>query len=189
MWFLLTDGRLVSIRIERVVLGTVNNYTLQCIKIQLQNKHATKKGKDNGHRRKCCVKKIEKSENSVIIQYKAKNNIWECNTGERVLKMEEIFQRIIEIENRAKEVYEDAKQEEKRKKEAFFVEMKKKESEIQLMAEEKIKQLAMRSKEETKEKIDRMDRFIEEKLSHLEVVFDTNRNEWEDTIFRKVIGE
>jgi hypothetical protein len=103
--------------------------------------------------------------------------------------MEWIFQRIIEIENRAKEVFNEAVNKGEMAKKSLLEEIDKKETEIKLLADEKIKQLIMQNKKETDEKLNHLERVLKENLLFLEQAYVKNREEWENIIFNNVIGE
>jgi len=103
--------------------------------------------------------------------------------------MEWIFQRILEIENRAKEVFNEAVNESEMTKKDLLEEIDKKEYEIKLMADEKINQLITQSKKETDKKLDHLDRVLKEKLLFLTQLYEKSREEWENNIFNNVIGE
>ena len=103
--------------------------------------------------------------------------------------MERIFKRIIEIENRAKEVYSEGVQEEHNMKEALMHDINKREEQIRQMANEKISQLVMQGSKEIDEKISGMDNLVKKKLILLEAVSQKRSEEWEEAIFRDITGE
>lgn len=103
--------------------------------------------------------------------------------------MDKIFEKILEIENSAKEVYGEAVQEERRLRELLRNEIAGREQEILKMAEERINQLFSQSKKDVDERTDRINRQVGEKLSELEEQYNKNAKQWEDTVFYNVIGE
>ncbi|HEY8499166.1 MAG TPA: hypothetical protein VIL89_00990 [Clostridia bacterium] len=103
--------------------------------------------------------------------------------------MEWIFQRILEIENRAKEVFNEAVNEGELVKKALLEEIDKKKFDIKLLADERIYQLITQSKKETSEKLNHLDKVLKEKLLFLEQLYERNKEEWENNIYINVIGE
>ena len=103
--------------------------------------------------------------------------------------MEQIFEKVIEIEQRAKEVYEDAVEQTKQMKETLQRDIQERENEIKEMAAAKIRQLSVSGEKDVDERLERINRQVQEKLSQLEAVALENAKKWEDLVFSKIIGE
>lgn len=103
--------------------------------------------------------------------------------------MEHVFEKIIEIENRAKEIYGEAIQEKDRLKSELAQVIQVREKEIGEMAGGKIRQLTASGKKDVEEKLERINTRIQEKLSQLEAEALQNANKWEELIFSHVIGD
>lgn len=103
--------------------------------------------------------------------------------------MEEVFEKIIQIENRAKEVYQEALQEKEHLKEGLQQEIEQRGTEIREMSEAKIRQLIASGKEEVDERLDHINRLIREKLEQLDSHAAANAEQWEEIVFSNVIGD
>lgn len=103
--------------------------------------------------------------------------------------MEQVFEKIIDIENRAKEVYADAIDQKNQMKEVLQQEILQRGNEIREMADSKIRQLTASGKKDVDDKLDRINHQIQDKLSQLEAEASKNAIEWEDLIFSRIIGD
>lgn len=103
--------------------------------------------------------------------------------------MEQIFEKVIEIEQRAKEVYEDAVKQTKQMKEELQREIHERENEIKEMAAAKIRQLEASGKKDVDDRLERINRQVQEKLLQLDAIALENAKKWEDVIFSRIIGE
>lgn len=100
-----------------------------------------------------------------------------------------IFKRVIEIDNRAKELYCEAAREKERLQQSTLTEIKGMESDIKLMADEKIERLISQSRKDLENKINDINNNLKEKLSAMEEKYIRNADMWEQKIFLNVIGE
>lgn len=103
--------------------------------------------------------------------------------------MDTVFKRVIEIDNRAKELYSEAVNERERIQQKTLQEIKNREAEIRLMADEKIKQLISQRRKDVEEKINGINDNMKEKLSVMEQKYTQNEDSWVQKIFLNVIGE
>ena len=103
--------------------------------------------------------------------------------------MKEIFKRIIEIDNSAKELYREAAKEKERLQKEIVFEVKNMESEIKLMANEKIELLVSQNRKDIEEKLNDISKVVQQKLSEMEGKYTRNKDTWEQKIFLNVIGE
>lgn len=103
--------------------------------------------------------------------------------------MEYVFEKVIEIEHRAKEAYADAVEQTKQMKETLQREILERENEIREMAEGKISQLKTSGKKDVDDKLERINRQIQEKLAMLEAEALKNAKMWEELVFSRIIGE
>lgn len=103
--------------------------------------------------------------------------------------MDKVFERVIEIENSAKELYKEAVIERERLLKETLLEIKDKGSEIQLMADEKIEQLITQSRKDVEVRINNINSSVKEKLLLMEEKYTKKAEEWEQQIFFNVIGE
>lgn len=107
----------------------------------------------------------------------------------RRLPMEYVFKKIIEIENRAKEIYQEAVAGKEQMKDALAQEIGNREDDIRKMRQGKIDQLSSSGQRGVDEKLALINLQIQEKLSQLESEASTNAIKWEETIFSRVIGD
>ncbi len=103
--------------------------------------------------------------------------------------MEYVFKKIIEIENRAKEIYQEAVAGKEQMKDALAQEIGNREDDIRKMRQGKIDQLSSSGQRGVDEKLALINLQIQEKLSQLESEASTNAIKWEETIFSRVIGD
>lgn len=102
--------------------------------------------------------------------------------------MDQVFERILEIENRAREVYEEATREKKRMEDNLLRLTKEREAEIREMADAKIKELALEGKKDVDGKIHRIQRQTSEKIAFLDSECSKKYDEWVNHVFNQVIG-
>ncbi|MBP7176451.1 MAG: hypothetical protein KBA53_09630 [Thermoclostridium sp.] len=103
--------------------------------------------------------------------------------------MEYVFKKIIEIDNRAKEIYEEAVAEKEQMKNFLAQDISKRENEIREMKQGKIDQLTSSGQRGVDEKLEWINRQIQEKLLQLENEASTNAKKWEEFVFSRVIGD
>lgn len=103
--------------------------------------------------------------------------------------MDEIIKKIIDIENNAKEVYNNALEREKQILASAHREIQEKEIEIKETSNERIMQLTEQSRRDVEERINRIQSRIEEKIRYMEQWFTENEQMLVETIFKKVIGD
>lgn len=106
----------------------------------------------------------------------------------RSLIMEKIIPEIIEIEDKAKKLVEDAHNEEDAIFKAMEEEIVKMKARINEMTESKIKQISERNHKEAQEKINRIWTDTAKKLLCLEEWNQANTDKWIETVFSNVIG-
>jgi len=103
--------------------------------------------------------------------------------------MDEIIKKIIDIENNAKEVYNNALEREKQILASAHREIQEKEIEIKETSDKRIMQLTEQSRRDVEERINRIQNRIEEKIRYMEQWFTENEQMLVETIFKKVIGD
>jgi len=107
----------------------------------------------------------------------------------RWINVNDIFQRIIEIDNSAKELFMEAAAEKERIQQEIHHEIKNRESEIKLMAEEKIELLIDQNRKELERRINEINGNVQEILTAMEEKYNLNADSWVQKIFTNVIGE
>lgn len=103
--------------------------------------------------------------------------------------MEKVFERIIEIDRRAKEVYKEAVEEKENLHQELLQDINKRESEINEMAEARVQQMISSGRKDAEDRLDRINRQVREKLAFLDSQAAENARKWEELIFRNVTGD
>jgi hypothetical protein len=103
--------------------------------------------------------------------------------------MDKVFEKILEIENRAKEVYAEAVQKKEQIEDRLHDDIKIRKAEITEMTDAKIRQLVLSGEKELQEGIERINRKLQEKLMQLDEQVSKCATKWEDIIFSNVIGD
>lgn len=101
--------------------------------------------------------------------------------------MEEIIQRIIELEHNAQEQLKLAEEEAERIHRAGLEECRQMEAHIMEMAENKIRQLREKNAREKEDRLIRIYKDTALKMRMMEESAEQNRKYWEDEIFNRII--
>lgn len=101
--------------------------------------------------------------------------------------MEEIIQRIIELEHNAQEQLKLAEEEAERIHRAGLEECRQMEAHIMEMAENKIRQLQEKNAREKEDRLIRIYKDTALKMRMMEESAEQNRKYWEDEIFNRII--
>ncbi|UZQ85372.1 hypothetical protein ODU73_002505 [Thermoclostridium stercorarium] len=103
--------------------------------------------------------------------------------------MNEIFRRIIEIDNRAKELFSEDAKERERLRQDTVREIESMRNQIRQMADEKIEQLVSQNRKDVDEKVKDINSAVAEKLTAMEEKYIQNADEWVERIFLSVVRE
>lgn len=102
--------------------------------------------------------------------------------------MDIIISKIIEVEQRAQQIVEEANYEKEKNMVALQDELNHLQQEIQQRVENKIKQIKEKEMSETQKKLEELNRKFEEQERSLIQYADQHRNEWIDALLNQIIG-
>ena len=102
--------------------------------------------------------------------------------------MEEIIEKIMEIEDRAQEIISDAKKADNGLDEAIAEKSKELEADIERRAHEREEYVKNVEEKDTEEKISAVKKELDEKIAGLERQYKANKDAWVNGIVENVIG-
>ena len=102
--------------------------------------------------------------------------------------MEEIIEKIMEIEDRAQEIISDAKKADNGLDEAIAEKSKELEADIERRAHEREEYVKNVEEKDTEEKISAVKKELDEKIARLESQYKANKDAWVNGIVENVIG-
>ena len=102
--------------------------------------------------------------------------------------MDIIIEKILDIEQKAQSVYDEARLKEKDQEQVLIIASKHIEEDIEKRAKVRIEQIINIEAEKSVSEVNKIKEKTQKKIEHMETMYSKKSKEWEENIFKRIIG-